>query len=153
MTSLLRTIHDPTLGWVRLAIGLILLPHGAQKLLGWFGGAGYQGTIGFFEAQMGIPPFVSLLVVLTESVGALMLVLGLAGRIAALAVIGNMIGAMLLVNFRNGFFWTNQGYEFPLLLVLLSAAVVVRGSGAWSLDLLLTREPAPQPGRVAPAVR
>lgn len=106
MRPLLQTPPDPLLTWLRLALGFIMLPHGAQKLLGWFGGSGYSGTVGFFESQLGLPPVVTLLVILTESVGALLLILGLGGRFAAAALMGNMLGAILLVNLQNGFFWT-----------------------------------------------
>lgn len=143
---LLQTPPDPTLTWLRVVLGFIMLPHGAQKLLGWFGGSGYSGTMAFFESQLGLPPALTLLVILTESIGALLLILGLGGRFAATALIGNMIGAMLLVNLQNGFFWTNQGYEFPLMIILVSAVIVVRGSGAYSLDRVLTG-PAPAPKR------
>jgi putative oxidoreductase len=139
---LLQTRPDLTLSWLRVVLGIIMLPHGAQKLLGAFGGSGYSGTIGFFESQLGLPPAVTLLVILTESVGALLLILGLGGRFAALALMGNMLGAMILVNLPNGFFWTDQGYEFPLLMLLVAAVIAVRGSGAYSLDRLLVR-----PGR------
>ncbi len=115
-----------------------MLPHGAQKLLGWFGGSGFSGTIGFFESQLGLPPAVTVLVILTESFGALLLILGLGGRLAGLALVANMIGALVTVNLANGFFWTAQGYEFPLMIALLAAVIVVRGSGAWSLDGQLT---------------
>ncbi len=103
-----------------------------------FGGSGYSGTVAFFESQLGLPPFVTLLVILTESFGALLLILGLGGRLAALALIGNMLGAMLIVNLPNGFFWTSQGVEFPLFVSLIAAVILVRGSGAWSLDRLLS---------------
>lgn len=138
MRPLLQTPPDPLLTWLRLALGFIMLPHGAQKLLGWFGGSGYSGTVGFFESQLGLPPVVTLLVILTESVGALLLILGLGGRFAAAALMGNMLGAILLVNLQNGFFWTEQGYEFPLMIILIAAVTLVRGSGAWSVDRLLT---------------
>ena len=146
MRPLLQTPPDLTLTWLRLTLGLVMLPHGAQKLLGWFGGSGYSGTISFFESQLGLPPAVTLLVILTESVGALLLILGLGGRFAATALIANMIGAILLVNLGNGFFWTDQGYEFPLMISLIALVIVVRGSGAWSLDRVLT-------GTVEPAAR
>ena len=137
MKPLLQTPPDTTLTWLRIVLGVIMLPHGAQKLLGWFGGGGYSGTMAFFESQMGLPPAVTLLVILTESIGALLLILGLGGRFVAVALIGNMIGAMLLVNLQNGFFWTEQGYEFPLMIILVSAVILVRGSGAHSLDRML----------------
>lgn len=138
MKPLLRTRPDPTLTWLRLVVGFIMLPHGAQKLLGWFGGSGYSGTLSFFESQLGLPPVLMLSVILVESVGALLLILGLGGRFAAAALIINMIGAMVTVNVQNGFFWTNQGFEFPLMIALIAVVTVVRGSGAWSLDIALS---------------
>jgi putative oxidoreductase len=135
---LLNTRPDPVLTWLRLALGFVMLPHGAQKLLGLFGGGGYSGTMSFFESQLGLPPVVTLLVILTESFGSLLLIFGLGGRFAALALIGNMVGAMLLVNLPNGFFWTAQGFEFPLFISLVAVVILVRGSGAYSLDLLLS---------------
>lgn len=146
MKPLLQTPPDPTLTWLRVVLGGIMLPHGAQKLLGWFGGGGYSGTIGFFESQFGLPPAVTVLVILTEFFGALLLILGLGGRFAAAALIGNMIGAMYLVNLQYGFFWTDQGYEFPLMIILISLVTVVRGSGAYSLDRLLSGIPVAAPG-------
>lgn len=147
MKPLLQTPPDPTLTWLRLTLGLIMLPHGAQKLLGWFGGSGYTGTLGFFESQLGLPPALTLLVILTESFGALLLVIGLGGRFAAAALIANMIGAIVVVNAANGYFWTAQGYEFPLMIILVSLVILVRGSGAWSIDRQLAQ------ASVAPAAR
>lgn len=146
MKPLLQTPPDTTLTWLRVLLGVIMLPHGAQKLLGWFGGSGYSGTMAFFESQFGLPPAVTLLVILTESIGALLLIFGLGGRFAAAALVGNMIGAMLLVNLQNGFFWTAQGYEFPLMIILVSAVIVARGSGAYSLDRVFAGA-APVPER------
>lgn len=137
MKALLQTPSDVTLTWLRLSLGLIMVPHGAQKLLGWFGGSGYGGTVGFFESQLGLHPALTFLVILTESLGAVLLIIGLGGRFAAAALIANMIGAIAVVNAANGFFWTAQGFEFPLLIILVSTVVLVRGSGAWSLDQLL----------------
>lgn len=134
MKRLLATPSDPVLTWLRLVLGFIMLPHGAQKLLGWFGGGGYSGTVAFFESQLGLPPAVTLLVILTESVGSLLLIFGLGGRFAAFALICNMVGAMIVWNWQFGFFWTEQGFEFPLMIALVAAVTLVRGSGAWSLD-------------------
>jgi putative oxidoreductase len=150
---LLDTRPDATLTWLRLVLGLIMLPHGAQKLLGLFGGSGYSSTVAFFESQHGLPPALTLLVILTESFGALLLIFGLGGRFAALALIGNMVGAMILVNLANGFFWTAQGYEFPLFVSLVAAVILVRGSGAWSLDRLLAAGTAAGRSRAAAAAR
>lgn len=150
MTAIFHTPRDASLLFLRLSLGLIMLPHGAQKLFGAFGGSGYAGTVQFFEGQLGIPPFVTLLVVLTEFFGSLLLLLGLGGRLAALALIGNMLGAIAVVNLPSGFFWTDGGIEFPLLIIAVSLVILVRGSGAFSLDRALSRGLA-KPGRPARA--
>ena len=134
MRQLLQTTADPTLTWLRLSLGLVLLPHGAQKLLGWFGGDGLSGTVAFFEGQLGLPPFLTLFVIFIESFGALFLLLGLGGRLAASALLVNMVGAIITVNRHAGYFWTDGGWEFPLFLILVSVVIIVRGSGCWSLD-------------------
>lgn len=134
MMWLFRTSDNILLLVIRLAVGLVLFPHGAQKLLGWFGGAGYAGMMEVFTANMGIPTILALLAIAAESFGALGLIFGFLGRIAALGVVANMVGAIVLVNGANGFFWTNGGYEFPLLLGVLALVIVVGGSGPVSLD-------------------
>lgn len=119
---------------VRWSLALVMFPHGAQKLLGWFGGSGFSGTINFFESSMGILPIFTILAILTEFFSPIFLALGLFTRISALALTVNVLAAMFLVNFANGFFWTDQGYEFPLLIAILSLALVVQGAGSFSLD-------------------
>ena len=149
MLRLLQTPPDWTLTYLRLALGLIMLPHGAQKLLGAFGGSGYRGTVAFFDSQLGIPPWLTLLVLLSEFFGALLLILGLAGRPAAFSLCWDMAGAILVFNLERGFFWTSQGYEYPLFLLAIALVIVVRGSGAYSLDRALSRRAArtPRPAR------
>ena len=138
---------DPT--WngliLRVALGVMIFPHGAQKLLGLFGGYGYKGTMGYFTGTLGIPYIFGVLVIVAEFFGGLGLILGLAGRLAALGVGATMLVAALLAHRQNGFFmnWTGQqkgeGYEFHLLATAIAAAVIVLGSGAFSLDLALSQ--------------
>lgn len=124
----------------RLALGAVMLPHGAQKLLGWFGGYGFTGTMGFLTRDAGLPWIVALTVILAESLGSLALLLGLFGRAGALGISAVMIGAVATVHAPNGFFMNwfgnqkGEGFEYHLLALGLAAVVLVRGSGAFSLD-------------------
>ena len=146
LRRLLATQEDFTPTVLRIILGLVILPHGAQKLLGWFGGYGFTGTMHHFTENMGIPLVFALLAILAESFGALGLIAGLATRVAALGV-GATIGvAALMVHVQNGFFmnWfgnqAGEGFEYHLLAVGMALALVVSGGGKWSLDRLLARE-------------
>ena len=137
--SLFKTPLDWIQCLLRVALGVLIFPHGAQKLLGLFGGAGFAATTIYFSAQFGVPTWLTTFVVVTEFVGGLMLIIGLLGRVAALALITDMVGAVALVNFKSGFFWTNGGFEYPLLLIIVALAIVIRGSGAFSIDRALAQ--------------
>jgi putative oxidoreductase len=121
---------------VRITAGLLLMPHGAQKLFGWFGGYGLTATGEFFGTQLGLQPglLFALLAGLVEFFGGLALVLGLLTRPAALAVAVLMGVAMLGVHLPNGFFWTSDGYEYPLMWGLIALALLLGGGGRYSLD-------------------
>jgi putative oxidoreductase len=125
---------------VRIATGLLLVPHGAQKLFGWFGGSGIAGTQQFFAAKLGLPPWVAVLAGLVEFAGGLLLALGLVTRVAAALVVGLMTVAIIQVHWPNGFFWTEGGYEYPLLWGILALSFVIRGGGRFSFDALIGRE-------------
>ena len=125
---------------LRLILALAFFPHGAQKVLGWFGGYGFEGTMGFFTGAMHLPYVVALLPILTEFLGPIALFFGFFTRIAALATGVNMLVAVLLVHLNNGFFmnWTGkqagEGFEYHLLAMGIAAALVVAGAGALSVD-------------------
>jgi putative oxidoreductase len=129
---------------LRLVLGVVFFAHGAQKMLGWFGGHGFHATMGFF-AHLGMPAPVALLVICTEFFGGLGLIVGLLTRIAALGIAGEMIGAILMVHLANGFFmnWAGnqkgEGFEYHLLVIAMAAALLLRGAGAFSLDRLLSK--------------
>ena len=125
---------------VRVATGLLLVPHGSQKLFGWFGGSGITGTEQFFASKLGLPPRVAVLAGLVEFGGGLLLALGLVTRVAAVLVMGLMTVAVIQVHLPNGFFWTEGGYEYPLLWGILALSFVIRGGGRFSLDALIGRE-------------
>src|ERR1700712_3686072 len=88
----------------RITLGIVVFPHGAQKLLGWFGGYGFNGTMGFLTGTAGLPSVIALLVILIKFFGALFLIAGLATRLAALGIIGNFLGVVITSNLHNGFF-------------------------------------------------
>ena len=141
--KLLATSNDLTLTLVRLVLGVVFFAHGAQKMLGWFGGYGFHGTMGFFTQQMGIPAPLAFLAICAEFFGGLGLIFGLLSRIAALGIIVNMLVAVAKVHRANGFFmnWTGQqkgeGFEYHLLAIALLLVVLIKGSGALSIDRAL----------------
>jgi putative oxidoreductase len=144
MKKLLATSDDFMLTVLRLVMGVVFFAHGAQKMLGWFGGYGFHGTMGFFTQQMGIPTALAFLAICAEFFGGLGLILGLLSRIAAFGIICNMLVAIATVHHVNGFFmnWTGQqkgeGFEYHLLAIAIGLAILVRGAGAWSIDRLLS---------------
>ena len=123
----------------RITAGIIILPHGLQKLLGLYGGYGFSATLDFFTT-MGIPKIIGFLIISGESIGAFLLIIGLLGRISALGLILIMLGAIFMVHLQYWLFmnWFGnqawQGYEFHLLVIGLSLIVLLKGSGKWSLD-------------------
>jgi putative oxidoreductase len=139
---LVHTPDDPTLTMLRGGLGVVFFAHGAQKMLGWFGGPGYAGTMNMFT-HMGIPAVLAVLVILAEFLGGIGLILGLFTRIAALGILVDMLVAMFLVHLPNGFFmnWTGakpgEGFEFHILAICVALTVMVRGAGAMSFDRLI----------------
>jgi putative oxidoreductase len=130
---------------LRLALGIMILPHGLQKTLGWFGGYGFKGTMGWLTGSLGAPWIFALLAILAESVGALMLIAGFGTRLAALGLGGVMLVAAW-THRQNGFFmnWAGnqqgEGIEFHLLALGMVVALLILGGGKWSLDALLSRQ-------------
>ncbi len=140
LKRLLHTDADPVGLALRLTLGVVMFPHGAQKLLGWFGGPGLQATLDFFSQALGIPAPIALLVVFVEFFGAIALILGVFSRVAALAIGVEMLVAILMVHLPNGFFmnWfgnqAGEGFEYHLLALGLAVAILLKGSGVFSLD-------------------
>ncbi len=129
---------------LRLGLALVLFPHGAQKLLGWFGGYGWSGTMGFLTGKIGLPSPIAALVILIEALGPVFLLLGLLTRPVALGVIAIMVGAIATVHAPNGFFmnWSGaqqgEGFEYHLLVIAMALVLLVGGGGAFSADRKLT---------------
>jgi putative oxidoreductase len=129
----------------RLALGLVMFPHGAQKALGWFGGYGYSGTMGFFTGTMHIPAVFAFLAIAAEFAGSIALILGAASRVASLGIAAVMTVAIATTHVANGFFmnWTGaqkgEGFEYHLLALALAVIVLVWGGGKASVDGRLAR--------------
>jgi putative oxidoreductase len=144
MKKLMGTGNDVALTILRVVLGVVFFAHGAQKMLGWFGGFGFHGTMSSF-VHMGMPGPVAFLIICTEFFGGLGLIVGLLARIAATGIAGLMIGAIFMVHLPNGFFmnWMNnqrgEGIEYHLLVLAMAAALLLRGAGAFSLDRTLSK--------------
>jgi putative oxidoreductase len=129
---------------LRLSLAVVMFPHGAQKVLGWFGGHGLRGTIGYFGSQ-GIPMPLALLAIAAEFLGPLGLVLGLLTRVAAFGIACVMVVAVLTVHRKVGFFmnWqgtqTGEGFEYHVLALAIALALIIGGAGRWSVDALIAR--------------
>jgi putative oxidoreductase len=144
LRKLLSTSNDFTVTIVRLVLGVVFFAHGAQKMLGWFGGYGFTGTMGFFTQQMHIPAPFAFLAICAEFFGGLGLIVGLLSRIAAFGIMCNMLVAIATVHVHNGFFmnWTGQqkgeGFEYHLVTLAALLVVLVKGAGAFSIDRALS---------------
>jgi len=129
---------------LRLTVGAIIFPHGAQKMLGWFGGYGFAGTMNYFIGTLHLPWIIAFMVIIIEFFGSLFLLAGVASRIWAVLLIALMIGIIFTSHIENGFFlnWygTNkgEGYEYHLLVIGLSIATLLNGSGKFSVDKFFT---------------
>jgi len=120
---------------LQLCLGLLFTAHGAQKLFGAFNGPGMPAFIGSI-GKLGLkPPVVwAWVVALVEFGGGLFIVFGFLTRLAAVLIIVEMIGAIVLVNWKNGFFWTKGGMEFPLTLIVIALVLVISGPSPFSID-------------------
>lgn len=127
---------------VRVTVGLFLMPHGAQKLFGWFGGHGLDATATSFATKMGLEPGLlwATLAGLTEFFGGLAVAIGFLTRPAAAAVFVLLMVAAIKVHLPNGFFWSQGGFEYPVLWGLMALAIVFRGGGEMSVDSRIGRE-------------
>lgn len=143
LLDLLSTNPDWVQTIVRVILGVVFFAHGAQKVLGWFGGPGLKETMRTMHETLGVPASMAFMAALAEFLGGLGLIAGLLGRVAAVGIAGVMLTAIVMVNGRYGLFidWFGErkghGYEYHLLAIALAAVIIVRGSGAMSLDRLL----------------
>jgi putative oxidoreductase len=155
LTLLLKTDHSSAALIARLTLGLIMFPHGAQKMLGWFGGYGFSGTMNFFTGTMHIPAVLAFLVIVTEFAGSLALLVGAFSRVAALGIGTIMAVAIAMSHAPYGFFmnWSGnqkgEGIEYHLLVIGLALIVLIHGAGRASVDALLARRATTAPARTS----
>jgi len=141
---ILATDDSTATAILRLVLGIVFFAHGAQKMLGWFGGFGFSGTMGYFTGSMHIPAPLAFLAIAAEFFGGLGLILGFLTRIAAFGIAVNMVVAIITVHSAFGFFmnWNGtqkgEGFEYHVLVLAMTAFLIIRGAGAVSVDRALT---------------
>ncbi len=139
LNFLLKTDNSVATFLVRIALGVVFFPHGAQKVLGWFGGHGFNGTLGFFTEKLGIPLILALLAIAAEFLGSMALMFGLFTRVAAFGIASVMAVAMAM-HWQHGFFMNwfgnqkGEGIEYHILALAMAIFLVIRGGGALSFD-------------------
>jgi putative oxidoreductase len=143
--KLFQTDDDLALFILRVLLGLVFFPHGAQKVFGWFGGHGFSAAMTSFTVNLGIPAFFAFLAILAESLGAVALLTGFLTRIAAFGLTCNMVVAVFMIHLKNGFFmnWLGnqkgEGIEYHILVVAITLALMIKGGGKWSADRLIAK--------------
>ena len=144
--AILHTNNSWTLPMLRIFLGLVILAHGAQKLLGWFDGYGFSGTMKFFTETVGLPWIVGLLVIILEFFGSLALIAGLGTRLVAFSFIPLALGIMITSHIQNGFFMNwggtqqGEGIEYFILWIAITIPLVVHGAGKLSVDKWLVEK-------------
>ena len=147
MTTFMKYLfetNDKFSYWIpRVILGCVILPHGAQKLFGWFGGFGFTNTMDYFTQTAGLPWIIAFLIIMGESLGSLGLIVGFFTRLSALGLILIMVGAITTVHIPNGFFmnWVGknagEGFEYHLLVIGMSIPLLISGGGKYSVDALI----------------
>ncbi len=138
--KLIRTKDDLLPLVLRVTLGIVFFPHGAQKMLGWFGGPGFQGEIAALQTHLGIPPFLTVLVIIAEFFGALGLISGLLTRLSAFGIGVVMAVAVFIAHIQHGFYMNwfgnqqGEGFEYHILAIGIALVLMLRGGGLWSLD-------------------
>jgi len=144
--KLINTENDLAALVLRVMLGVVFFPHGAQKVLGWFGGYGFAGTYDAFTNKMGIPGLFALLAFAAEFLGSIGLIVGLFTRVAAFGIMCVMIVAVKMLHWQHGFFmnWFGQqkgeGFEYHLLVIAIAVALMIKGGGMLSADRVLTKK-------------
>lgn len=140
--KLFSTPDSWTIAILRIVLGAAIFPHGAQKLFGWFGGYGFEGTMGYFTGTVGLPWIIGFAVIILEFFGAIALILGFGVRIIAASYIVLALGIVFSSHIQHGFFinWfgnqMGEGYEYFLLWIAMAIALLLNGGGKFSLDRL-----------------
>jgi putative oxidoreductase len=143
--KLIQTDNDTAIAVLRILLGLVMFPHGMQLLLGWFGGHGFSGTMGFFAGTLGIPAILAFLAIMAEGLGSVGLIIGLFTRAAAFGITVAIAVAGLMLRYQYGFFMNwfgnqkGEGFEYHLLVVAIGIALIIKGGGRWSVDRALAK--------------
>jgi putative oxidoreductase len=142
LSRLLTTDARVAPALLRTLLAAVMWPHGAQKALGWFGGYGWSGTMGYLTGPIGLPAAFAAVLILLEFLGPLLLLAGAGTRAIAAGLLAIMLGAIATVHGAHGFFMNwfgaqkGEGYEYHLLVIGIALSLVLTGSGRWSLDRL-----------------
>ncbi len=133
---------DITSALLRIMLAIIIFPHGAQKMLAWFGGYGFKGTMSYFTDALGLPYWIALIVILIEFISPFLLILGSFSRIVASSIFALFTGIILTSHLDNGFFMNwfgnqpGEGYEYHLLILTISMAIIILGPGNYTIGKL-----------------
>ena len=147
MKNIFQTANSWSSLIIRVMLGIVMFPHGAQKLFGLFGGYGFAGTMSFFTDKMHIPVFFAFLAIMAEGLGSMGLIIGFLTRVAAFGILCNMIVAIWMVHWPNGFFMNwfgtqkGEGFEYHLLAIAICLALLINGGGKWSVDGVIAGSP------------
>jgi putative oxidoreductase len=140
LKKMFQTENDTTTMILRILLGIVYFPHGMQKLLGWYGGPGFGGAMQMFTTNLGIPAVFAFLAIMAEGLGSLGLITGFLTRVAAFGIAADMIVAVYMLHWQNGFFMNwfgnqkGEGFEYHILVVVIALVLMVRGGGKWSID-------------------
>ena len=151
LRKLLVTDENTATVILRFVLGVVFFAHGAQKMLGWFGGYGFSGTMAYFTGTAHFPAMFAFLAIAAEFFGGVGLMFGFLTRIAAFGISVNMFVAIATVHSAVGFFmnWTGaqkgEGFEYHLLVLAMTAFLMIRGGGAFSLDRAITAASPAEP--------
>jgi len=143
--KILQTNEGVSVFILRLTLGIVFFPHGAQKALGWFGGYGLNATLAVFTDKMHIPLILALLAIIAEFVGAIALIIGFFTRVAAFGIAVVMVVAIYMVHGSFGFFMNwygvqkGEGIEYHLLVIAIAIALMIKGAGSFSIDRKLSK--------------
>lgn len=142
--KLINTENDIATTVIRVMLGIVFFPHGMQKLIGWYGGYGFTGSMGFFTDTLHIPVIFAFLAIMAEGLGSLGLITGLLTRVAAFGVGVNMVVAVYMLHWQHGFFMNwfgnqkGEGFEYHLLVIAMAIFLIIKGGGALSVDRVLS---------------
>lgn len=145
LKKLIQTDRDISSLVLRILLGIVFFPHGAQKVFGWFGGYGFGGTMGFFTEKLGIPVFFAFLAIVAEFLGSFALISGFLTRVAALGIACVMVVAVFMLHLQYGFFMNwfgkqqGEGFEYHILAVAIAIALMIKGGGRWSIDEAISK--------------